>query len=117
MGIPSRRRHRAVFALVCIPLSLVLSACSQGSQVPTPTGESSGVTRPVTPQDTSSIPDPLPEHVTAKGVVLATVIIATGNVASAIEQGMASPQEVDLARKAIAEGTVQEWVDAAELEQ
>ena len=106
-----------MLAMLGISLSLLLCACSQSSQGPIPAGEPSGATQPVTPRDASFIPNPLPEHVTAKGVVLATLIIATGNVASAIEQGMVSPQEVELARKAIAEGKVQEWVDAAELGQ
>lgn len=96
---------------------IALSGCSaEESETPSPPAEV--IEFPAVPADNvSSVPDPLPEFVTAKGVVLATVIIATGNVSSAIEQGLVSPQEVDLARKAIAEGTVQDWVDAAEKEQ
>ena len=62
------------------------------------------------------VPSPLPANVTARGVVLATVIIATGNVVSAVEAGLVSPEEVDLAREAIAQGRIQDWVDAAELD-
>lgn len=96
---------------------LVLTGCTANELQPAPTPAEVVEEPTIEKQDVSSVPDPLPEFVTAKGAVLATVIIATGNVSSAIEQGLVSPQEVDLARKAIAEGTVQDWVDAAEKEQ
>lgn len=111
------RKPRRLVLLGFASALIALSGCSsQETQTPSPPAEV--VEAPVVPEgDLSSVPDQLPEFVTAKGVVLATVIIATGNVSSAIEQGLVSPQEVDLARKAIAEGTVQDWVDAAEKEQ
>ena len=94
----------------------VVSGCAEGTVEPDLPATPSSQTTPDKEEPTSVVPDQLPEFVTAKGVVLATVIIATGNVGSAVEQGLVSPQEVDLARKAIAEGHVQDWVDAAEVE-
>ena len=108
---------RRVVALVTLSgLLLAASGCAESAAEPNPPAYPASPTAPVEEEPTSAVPDPLPEFVTAKGVVLATVIIATGNVSSAIEQGLVSPQEVDLARKAITEGHVQDWVDAAEKE-
>lgn len=108
---------RRVVALATVSfLLLAASGCAESTAEPDAPAAPTSPTVPVEEEPTSAVPDPLPEFVTAKGVVLATVIIATGNVSSAIEQGLVSPQEVDLARKAIAEGHVQDWVDAAEAE-
>ena len=118
MSLSVLRPHaRRVVALVTVSfLLLAASGCAESTAEPDPLFAPASPTAPVEKEVTSTVPDPLPEFVTAKGVVLATVIIATGNVSSAIEQGLVSPQEVDLARKAIAEGHVQDWVDAAESE-
>ena len=108
---------RRVVALATLSfLLLTVSGCAENTVEPDAPAAPAPPTSPDEEESTSAVPDPLPEFVTAKGVVLATVIIATGNVSSAIEQGLVSPQEVDLARKAIAEGHVQDWVDAAEKE-
>lgn len=111
------RDVRGLLLAVSAVFLLVLTGCTANEPQPVPAPAEVVEEPTIEEQDVSSVPDPLPEFVTAKGVVLATVIIATGNVSSAIEQGLVSPQEVDLARKAIAEGTVQDWVDAAEKEQ
>ena len=108
---------RRVVALVTVSfLLLAASGCAESTAEPDPPFAPASPMPPIEKEVTSAVPNPLPEFVTAKGVVLAAVIIATGNVSSAIEQGLVSPKEVDLARKAIAEGYVQDWVDAAESE-
>lgn len=56
----------------------------------------------------------VPAGVSAKGVVLAALILANGDGVQAVEEGLVSPNEVELALKAIAEGNLQEWVDLAE---
>lgn len=66
---------------------------------------------------TSTNPDsielPLSDGVTANGVLLAAYLITSGDIALAVEQALVSPDEVELARKAIDDGTLQEWVDLA----
>jgi len=54
-----------------------------------------------------------PEGVTAQGVVLAAYLLSSGDIALAVEEALVSPEEVELARKAIAENNLQEWVDRA----
>ena len=60
-----------------------------------------------------SIELPLPEGVTAEGVLLAAYLITSGDISLAVEQALVSPSEVELARKAMDEDTLQDWVDLA----
>lgn len=117
LRIGAGRDARRSLLAACVVTLFVLTGCASNEPQPAPAPSDIVEEPTLGEQDVSAVPNPLPDFVTAKGVVLATVIIATGNVSSAIEQGLVSPQEVDLARKAIAEGTVQDWVDAAEMEQ
>jgi hypothetical protein len=52
--------------------------------------------------------------VTARGVVLAAVLLVAGDVEKALTKGLVSAPEVDAARKAIAEGTLDMWRQRAE---
>lgn len=110
----SRRPHAGLLAVV---LAVTLVGC-QGASSPeaAPVEQDAQLAPSTVEPEKSVVPEVLPANVTARGVVLATVIIATGNVSSAIEQGLISPQEVDLARKAIAAGATQDWIDAADEE-
>lgn len=56
----------------------------------------------------------LPEDVTAAGVILAATLIASGNIDDAVASGLVTPAEVDEARAAIENGTLDRWVDLAE---
>ena len=56
----------------------------------------------------------IPAGIKPEAVVLAAVLIENGDIATAVEEGLVSPEEVELARKAIAENTLQDWVNAAE---
>lgn len=58
----------------------------------------------------------LPDDVRAAGVVLAATLIATGNIDDAVASGLVSPAEVDEARKAIEDGSLDRWVSLAEAE-
>ena len=55
----------------------------------------------------------LPEGVTPQGVLLAAYLLINGDISLAVEESLVSPEEVELARKAIAENKLQEWVDLA----
>ena len=67
----------------------------------------------VVDQDAPEVEIELPEGVTAQGVVLAAYLLSGGDIALAVEETLVSPEEVELARKAIAENSLQEWVDRA----
>ena len=67
----------------------------------------------VVEQDSPEVENELPEGVTAQGVVLAAYLLSSGDIAIAVEEALVSPEEVELARKAIAENNLQEWVDRA----
>jgi hypothetical protein len=58
----------------------------------------------------------LPPEITAYGVVLAALYIATGDVEEVMASGKLSPDEVYEAKKAIEEGTLDIWRERAELE-
>ena len=66
----------------------------------------------VTEQTNSSFE--VPSGVKPEAVVLAALLIENGDIVTAVEEGLVSPEEVELARKAIAENTLQDWVNAAE---
>lgn len=59
---------------------------------------------------------PLPAGVTAQGVVLASLLLANGDIERAVEAALVSPEEVELAREAIETDTLQEWIDRASSE-
>jgi len=55
----------------------------------------------------------LPEGVTPEGVLLAAYILRSGDISLAVEEALVSPAEVELAIQAIAENTLQDWVERA----
>lgn len=57
-----------------------------------------------------------PESITAKGVVLAAVLLSTADITASVAEGLVTPAEVDAARKAIKDGTLDEWRQKAEKE-
>ncbi|HEU4848843.1 MAG TPA: hypothetical protein VFS93_00340 [Terrimesophilobacter sp.] len=57
-----------------------------------------------------------PDSITAKGVVLAAVLLSTADITAAVADGLVTPAEVDAAQKAIEEGTLDEWQQKAERE-
>lgn len=56
----------------------------------------------------------LPDGSTAEGVVLAAFLLNSGDISRAIEEGLVTPEEVDLALAAIEDNTLQDWVSLAE---
>lgn len=83
----------------------------------------SGCTRPASeqsppPQVSENAPaqinlDELPDDVSAEGVIVAALILKNGDITRAVEEALVSPAEVEYAREAIRNGTLQLWVDAA----
>lgn len=56
----------------------------------------------------------LGSDVTAKGVVLAAVVLVAGDIDKAVADGSVTAAEADAARNAIAEGTLDLWRQRAE---
>jgi hypothetical protein len=98
------RRTAAIAIALAFVVALALSACSSG--VPTQTTsiiEGNGI-----------LTADLSTDVTAKGVVLAAVVLVAGDVEKALTDGTVSDAEVALARKAIAAGNLDLWRQRAE---
>ncbi len=59
------------------------------------------------------VPDelvPVEGEVDGEGVLIAAIVVATGDVEAALDQGVITPAEVEAAIGAIADGTLSEWV-------
>lgn len=90
------RRTRPPGAMIAIMLaiSLAVAACGQG-----------GV-----PASDLRISD----TVSAEGVVLAAVLLSTADIEASVAEGLVTPDEVDEARRAIEDGTLDDWRELAE---
>ena len=76
---------------------------------------SSPTDTPTTSEGESSILTPtLSPDVTAFGVVLAAVLITSGDIEKALSEGLVTPEEVQEAQMAIAAGEVDLWRQRAE---
>ena len=79
---------------VVMAAGLALSGCSQATTTP---------------------PDlPVSSTVSAEGVVLAAVLLSTADIEASVAEGLVTPDEVDEARRAIADGTLDDWRELAE---
>lgn len=69
----------------------------------------------VTPSATHDIlTRTLPSDVSAKGVLVAAVLLSTADISSALESGLVTPAEVATAQQAISDGTLDIWRQRAE---
>jgi hypothetical protein len=87
---------RPAIAVVTLTMAacFALSGCSQGEP---------------------ALPDlPVSSTVSAEGVVLAAVLLSTADIEASVAEGLVTPDEVDEARRAIADGTLDEWRELAE---
>ena len=66
------------------------------------------------PVETPTIGLEVPEGVDPVRVVLAFVLLSSGDIEAAISEGLVSPEEVAIAVTAVDEGTIQDWIEAAE---
>lgn len=95
--------------------ALLLSACSGDDEPTTSVPESVAAPSTDAPGDpTAPAESEPPDDVTASGVVLAATLIAAGNIDDAVASGLVTPAEVDEARAAIEDGTLDRWVALAE---
>jgi hypothetical protein len=80
------------------------------------TGCASSSSEPGQAPDNEVAVKEIPEGVTPQGVLLAAYLLINGDISLAVEESLVSPEEVELARKAIAEKSLQEWADRASSE-
>ena len=99
----NRKSVVAAIALACI-LPIFLSACS--TAVPT---ETTSVI-----EGNDILTADLSADLSAKGVVLAAVVLVAGDVDKALANGTVTAAEIESARKAITEGTLDLWRQRAE---
>ena len=98
-----RRRH--LVTILLLPLAAVsVAACSNGDDSVDTTVASTG--------DILSMN--LTADLTPKGVLLAAVILSTGDIEAALSDGLVTVPEVDAAREAVAAGTLDLWRQRAE---
>lgn len=88
------RRPPTVILAVALAATLALTGC--GEVGPT----------------SSSLP--VSDSVSAEGVVLAAVLLSTADIEASVAEGLVTPDEVDEARRAIDDGTLDEWRELAE---
>lgn len=102
-------KRRIGIAGTLLLVSSVFVGCASSDMVeePTPT------TAPTEQVEEAPMLE-LPEGARAEGVVLAALVLSSGDVTRAVEEGLVTPEEVDIALKALEDGTLQNWVDLAE---
>lgn len=108
-----RNRHssRGVWGVIAVVATMsALSAC--GSDDSEDDGGSVG-------DDTSAVvdvlPDGVPDDVEPDKVLLAAVLLAAGDVDTALSEGLITAEEVDRAAEALDAGTLNDWMVRAEI--
>lgn len=101
---------RTILAGLLLSFTFLLAGCQSQT---TPSESPSEV---LTTPTSDILTRELPPEITAYGVVLSALYIATGDAEEAIAAGRVSPDEVYEAKKAIEEGTLDIWRERAELE-
>lgn len=97
-----------VATTVAIALACVLPVGLAGCSTSVPTETTSII------EGNDILTADLGNDLSAKGVVLAAVVLVAGDVDKALSDGTVTPAEVEAARKAITEGTLDLWRQRAE---
>ncbi|MBK5238500.1 MAG: hypothetical protein JJE28_05235 [Actinomycetales bacterium] len=102
--MPNFINRRATLACVAaIAVGVFLTACSQQvSPVEAPSAASDILTRD------------LPSDLSARGVLLAVILLSTADIEASLEAGLVTPAEVEAARQATNDDTVDLWRQRAE---
>ncbi|WP_167138911.1 hypothetical protein [Diaminobutyricimonas sp. TR449] len=98
----SSPRHGAALIAVLLAASISLTACA-----------------PVQPEQrradaTAQLAERVSDTVSAEGVLLAAVLLSTADIESAVAEGLVTPDEVDEARRAIEDDSLDAWRALAE---
>ena len=78
------------------------------------TGTLAACSLPSGVESANILTDELPENVSADGVLLAAVILSSGDIQAAVEKSIVSADEVNAARDAILANTLELWRERAE---
>ena len=106
-------RTRRLLSPGAIVLLLVLGSlggCSSQELVDPPVIEVVEEAQP----ETSAVELQVPDGVDPVRVVLALVLMSSGDIEAAISEGLVTPEEVAIAVTAIDDETIQEWISIAE---
>ncbi|MHA6668905.1 hypothetical protein ACX3O0_08535 [Homoserinimonas sp. A447] len=90
----SRPRPTGAMVAIMLATALALTGCGPGG--------------------TAASVLPVSDTVSAEGVVLAAVLLSTADIEASVAEGLVTPDEVDEARRAIEDGTLDEWRELAE---
>lgn len=110
-------------ATLTIAAALTLSACSSGESIPDLTDVAENQTTTATSEtmeepmmEPVAVPADvvLPEGSTATGVIVAAVLLTSGDIQEALSLGQVTPSEVEYAELAIKEKTLPQWQELAE---
>lgn len=97
-------------------MALASSTALAGCAASAPSGEASQTTSSVveTAADAvaAAIAQAISDGMDPARVVEAALLLTAGDVQAALAQGIVTPEEVDLARAALADGALQLWIDA-----
>ena len=105
----SRMMRRSIVTTVATAVLVLTTLAGCASSVPT---ESMSVL-----DGSEILTADLGNDVTARGVVLAAVLLVAGDVEKAVTKGLVTPPEVQAARKAIDEGTLDIWRQRADADE
>lgn len=97
-------RSKLITTMLVVGLSFGTSGCALFSSSSSQSQNSDVLTRT------------LPSSVTAEGVLLAAVLLKTGDIDEAVSQGIVTPDEVTEAKLAVDTGTLDLWRQRAEAE-
>lgn len=94
------RRRASLAVLAALLTALAVTACSAEE----------------TPEPHPTLTRELPSDLSARGVLLAAVLLSEGDVERAVADGLVTPAEVDEAIRAIEGGELDVWAERAERE-
>ncbi|MEO1062794.1 MAG: hypothetical protein AAFZ07_15385 [Actinomycetota bacterium] len=78
----------------------------EGSPETTAPAEPAATELPVLPDQVQ----PIEGEVDGEGVLVAAIVVATGDIDAALDEGIVTPAEVEAAILAIEDGTLSEWI-------
>lgn len=110
--IHPRKVFRAVALVAALTSAPLLAGCAVDSPDRPVAPTSSSVVE--TPADAvaAAIAQAIADGMDPERVVEAALLLTAGDVQAALAQGIVTPEEVDLARTALADGALQLWIDA-----
>ena len=76
--------------------------------VGTGAGSASSSTPPI--PEVPDVVEPVDGELDGEGVLVAAIVVATGDIDAALDQGVVTPAEVEAAIRAIDDGTLSEWI-------